>query len=283
MTYTSTLCENTEPALAPGLSPAGEASSFSGCLLRVNPTMESLQQLSEQVDETPILMLNFLRFRPRGDTSIYSLYGKEAAPEVKKVGSFIGYYGKVVDDLPVEFGFDTSWDGIVIPVYHRRNSYLTMQNSPKYQLAIPYRTAGTSRRLLYPLVDTLEGQLFKETANISDFDKQRTGINIQSGEIYIAELLRFNSDTEEQVLAELYCRINSLLTNVGAKAVLSVNTEQPVLSEDTWQHFVLICFPSKDALIKLYGSQAWKSIQHEKLLLLENSVSLATEGIVLPK
>jgi len=283
MTYTSTFCKNEELPLAPGLSPKGEASSFAGCLLRVNPTMESLQQLAEQVDETPILMLNFLRFRPRSDASIYSLYGKEAAPEVKKVGSFIGYYGKAVNDFPSEFGFNDSWDGIVIPVYHRRNAYLTMQDSPEYQLAIPFRTAGTSRRLLYPLVDTSEGKLFENTFNISDFDSNRAGIEIQAGEIYVAELLRFNSDNDKKLFSELCYKITSLLTSVGAEAVLSVNTEQPVLSEETWQHFVLTRFPSKNALNKLYESQAWKDIQQDKSLLLASNVSLATEGIILPK
>ncbi len=279
MGYSSTLFKKSNVALAPGLSPQGEATSFEGCLLRANPTQESLEQLSDQQDETPILMLNFLRFRPRGDSTIYSLYAEQAKPEVAKVRSFIGYYGQVLVDLPTELGFDEHWDGIVIPVYHRRDSYLSMQQSPQYQLALPYRSAGTSRRLLYPLIDNQN--LYKASHSIKEFDNSRKGIEVNPGEIYVAELLQFTDDGRCLYQMETE-EVSEFLSNVGASVELSVDTELPVLSEQQWDHFVLTRFPSKQAMIDLYNDDNWKSSQQQRQKGLKNSLYIATIAIALP-
>ena len=92
----------------PGIAPAGEPEDFDGCLARVNPGRASLQNLSLKADDSPVVMFNLLRFRPRGDAAIYTLYGRQAAPEIKKVGSFIAYYGTVITDFNQDLGFDTS-------------------------------------------------------------------------------------------------------------------------------------------------------------------------------
>jgi predicted DNA-binding transcriptional regulator AlpA len=136
-----------------GIAPTGEPTDFEVCLARVNPSKASLQQPAKQADDTPVIMLNLLRFRPRGDATIYSMYDRETAPEVEKVGSFIGHYGAVITDLDPALGFDARYDAVVMPVSHRRSSYLALQRSSIYQLIIPYRSAGTSRRTLYVLSD----------------------------------------------------------------------------------------------------------------------------------
>ena len=161
----------------PGISPGGKPSTFEEYLLRVNPTQASLQNLAEQPDNTAIVMLNLLRFRPRGNNTIYSLYGKEVAPIIKELGSFVGYYGKVVTNLNPALGFDDSWDGVVMPVYHRRNSYLDLQKNTVYQLAIPFRTAGTSRRVLYPLADG--EKIYQDTVEVGQLDAMRQPLEVK--------------------------------------------------------------------------------------------------------
>ena len=54
----------------PGIAPHGEPTDFEGCLARVNPSKASLRQLADQPDDSPVIMLNLLRFRPRGDGTI---------------------------------------------------------------------------------------------------------------------------------------------------------------------------------------------------------------------
>ena len=79
--------------------------------------------------------LEFRAINPKGrvpaiiDRAIYRLYGREAAPEVEKVGSFVGYFGAVISDLDPSLGFDASWNAVVMPVYHRRRACLDLQRS----------------------------------------------------------------------------------------------------------------------------------------------------------
>jgi hypothetical protein len=171
----------------PGIVKTGEPNSFEEIIAKINPDKEALENLSRQKDDDPMIMLNLLRFKPRGDASIYSLYGKEAEPQVKKTGSFIFYYGKVIMDLGL--GFDESWDGIVMPIYKRRHSFLELQANPLYQLAIPYRVAGTFARLLYVVGDS--DTLLGDTASINEYADRKQGIPVSEGEVVIAELLQF--------------------------------------------------------------------------------------------
>jgi uncharacterized protein (DUF1330 family) len=265
---------------APGISPTGEPTDFEGCLARVNPSVASLAQLAEQADDTPVIMLNLLRFRPRGDSTIYSLYGKEAAPEVKKVGSFIGYYGAVVTDLDPALSFDASWDAVVMPVYHRRASYLALQRSSIYQLAIPYRSAGTSRRTLYVLSDG--DTIFKDTHSIAEMDASRKPLPTTAGDIYVIDVVRFAGEQGREQFRHWANTVQPLLQDAGATPLLSLQPEVPVLSEEHWDHCILTHFPSLDAVTTLYSSTAWQLSLGARRDALENSVTVATTGIPLP-
>jgi hypothetical protein len=228
----------------PGISPAGEPVSFEGCLQRVNPSKAALENLAAQPDDTPIIMLNLLRFRPRGDSSIYKLYAREAAPEVKKVGSFVGFFGAMINDLDPELGFDNSWDGVVLPVYQRRKSFLDLQRSERYQLAIPYRSAGTSRRTLYVLSD--DKPLLPAITDIQTMFTSGSGFAIKEEEMLSIELLRFKNEQDQLEM------LTGLQMNATAEVLLSVRTEVPVLSESLWDHCLVRKFPSRSALQSFY-------------------------------
>lgn len=264
----------------PGIAPRGEPTTFEDCLARVNPTEASLEQLAGQADDTPVIMLNLLRFRPRGDSSIYSLYGKEAAPEVEKVGSFIGFYGAVIADLDPELGFDASWDAVVMPVYHRRASYLALQRSSAYQLAIPYRSAGTSRRTLYVLSDG--ERVHADATTITQLDESRKPLPTTEGGVYVIDVLRFAGAQGRAQFSAWANRVHGLLQKVGATPVLSMSAEVPVLSEERWEHCILTRFPSLDAVSTLYSSADWQSALGARREALENSVTVVTTGIPLP-
>ncbi len=264
----------------PGIAPSGEPNDFEGCLARVNPSKASLAQLAEQPDNTPVIMLNLLRFRPRGDASIYSLYGKEAAPEVEKVGSFVGYYGAVLTDLDPALGFDASYDAVVMPVYHRRGSYLALQRSSIYQLVIPYRSAGTSRRTLYVLSD---GEaIFSDTHSIAEMDASRNPLPTNAGDIYVIDVVRYVDERGREHFRTWADTVSPLLRDAGATPLLSLQPEVPVLSEAYWDHCILIHFPSLDAVRAVYTSGEWKAAQDIRGEALENSITVATTGMALP-
>ena len=264
----------------PGVAPSGEPTDFEGCLARVNPSKASLQQLSKQPDDTPVIMLNLLRFRPRGDATIYSMYGKEAAPEVMKVGSFIGYYGSVITDLDPALGFDASYDAVVMPVYHRRDSYLTLQQSSIYQLVIPYRSAGTSRRTLYVLSDG--EKYFKDTHSIAEMDANRTPLPTETGNVYVIDTVRLKGEQGQGRFRAWADTVSPLLRDAGASALLSLRAEIPVLSEEHWDHCLLTHFPSLEEVIALYSSPGWQQAQAARRKALENSITVATTGLALP-
>jgi uncharacterized protein (DUF1330 family) len=264
----------------PGIAPSGEPTDFEGCLARVNPSKASLAQLAKQPDNTPVIMLNLLRFRPRGDASIYSLYGKEAAPEVEKVGSFVGYYGAVLTDLDPALGFDASYDAVVMPVYHRRSSYLALQRSSIYQLVIPYRSAGTSRRTLYVLSD---GEaIFRDTHNIAEMDASRKSLPTNAGDIYVIDMVRYADERGREHFRTWAHTVGPLLRDAGATPLLSLQPEVPVLSEAYWDHCILTHFPSLDAVRAVYTSGEWKAAQDIRGEALENSITVATTGMALP-
>jgi uncharacterized protein (DUF1330 family) len=264
----------------PGIAPAGEPITFEDCLQRVNPSAAALENLALQPDATPFVMLNLLRFRPRGDASIYSLYGREAAPEVAKTGSFVGYFGSVLHDLDASFGFDTGWDGLVLPVYRRRASFLQLQQSSRYQLAIPYRSAGTQRRTLYVLSD---GDSFCDGAgSIALMDESRTGLPAEEDRITVLELLRFSSPPARDDYGSLQASVNKLLETVGAEVILSVETEIPVLSESIWDHCLITQFPNRDALAEFYISADWQEFSTRRTELLTDRLSVAAQSKGLP-
>ena len=264
----------------PGIAPAGEPTTFEACLQRVNPTSAALENLASLADETPVMMLNLLRFRPRGDATIYSMYGREAAPEVVKVGSFVGYFGMTLNDLDPGFGFDSSWDGLVLPVYHRRASYLQLQQSSPYQLAIPYRSTGTQRRMLYVLSD---GETFSTDARcIGAMDESREGLPHSVNSVTVLDLMRFKAANGREAYRQYLQSAHALLQSVGGQVVLSAEAEVPVLSEALWDHTVMIQFPSRGALVELYSSDAWKTLSAQRSEALEASLTIAAKPAPLP-
>lgn len=264
----------------PGIAPSGEPVDFEGCLARVNPTKSSLRQLAEQPDQTPIIMLNLLRFRPRGDSGIYALYAREAAPEVEKVDSFVGYFGAVITDLDPALGFDSSYDAMVMPVYHRRDSYLTLQRSSIYQLAIPYRSAGTSRRTLYVLRDA--DKPVAGTHSIAGMNASREPLPVAAGEIAIIDAVRCAGPQGRQDFQSWIDGSGPLLSAVGATRLLCLQAEVPVLSEEYWDQCSVMHFPSLEAVTCLYQSEAWLKLKATRDQALENSVTVATAGLPIP-
>jgi uncharacterized protein (DUF1330 family) len=264
----------------PGIVEAGDPNTFQEIVAKINPDEAALENLGMQKDDDPIIMLNLLRFKPRGDASIYSLYGKEAEPQVKKTGSYILYYGKVITDLDPALEFDDTWDGIVMPLYVRRNSFLELQANPLYQCAIPYRVAGTFARMLYVVGDS--DTLLNDTSSITDYFDRKESIPISNGEVYIAELLRFKKDNGRQLFKDYLQKQTPLINTAGATHILSRDAETPIVSEQVWEHLLLTRFPSLDAVLQVYQSAEWNDLKAYRADSLEDCVTVATKAIPLP-
>lgn len=124
------------------------------------PTTVQLQRFQEADQNSPINMVNLLKFRDQAE------YGSDAAENRERVSGREAYQryasvalskiyenGGSIDFLaPSEQCFvgcgQDEWDQVVIVRYPSRAAYLAGFNSDEYQAAIRHRIAGLEKRLL---------------------------------------------------------------------------------------------------------------------------------------
>lgn len=124
------------------------------------PTQEQLQGFLEGNADTPIYMVNLLKFKERAEyedgretkltgQEAYAIYAAEVQAHIAKVGGKGVFAGQVsrlmlgeVEDL---------WDMVAIVMYPSKTAMLQMINDPEYLASAVHRSAG------------LEGQLNIET------------------------------------------------------------------------------------------------------------------------
>jgi len=109
----------------------------------VNPSKASVAALAAVSDDSPIGMLNLLRYSEGDGAAAYRRYTDVAAVCVGRVGGSAIFMGPVVTS-------DEPWDTAIFVYYPRRAAFVEMQNDPAYIGAIPDRTDGLAARLLYP-------------------------------------------------------------------------------------------------------------------------------------
>jgi len=127
---------------------------------RLSPSEEQMKGFLEGDADTPIYMVNLLKFKEKAayedgrETSLtgaeaYAIYGAEVQAHLAKVGGKGIFSGQVsrlmlgeVEDL---------WDMVAIATYPSKKAMLTMITDPDYMESAKHRSAG------------LEGQLNIET------------------------------------------------------------------------------------------------------------------------
>lgn len=104
--------------------------------------------LSED-DDSPVVMLNLLRFEPDGGRGRYLEYLGMAKPVLARFGAEILFGG---DGLPVLTAGDArAWDAVVLVRYPRRSVFKTMVDDPEYQAAFKVGQAAIADIVLQPL------------------------------------------------------------------------------------------------------------------------------------
>lgn len=100
-------------------------------------------------DETPVVMLNLLRFKPVGGRDRYLQYIGMAKPILARFGARILFGGK---GLPVlTEGEAQSWDAVVLVQYPRRSAFNDMVADPEYQKAFQVGSSAITDIVLQPL------------------------------------------------------------------------------------------------------------------------------------
>jgi uncharacterized protein (DUF1330 family) len=130
----------------------------------IGPTTEQIQALVDSELETPVVMLNLLKFAERtdgagdGDGSdsgsgrdSYARYGDRVRSMLEKVGGRVLWQGRA--DSVVIGGEDDDWDAVILVEYPSRKAFFEMTSSPKYREVSKDRTAGLADSRLIAMTE----------------------------------------------------------------------------------------------------------------------------------
>ena len=265
--------------LPPGITPKGEATNFKEHVARINANDEFLEAYGKLEDKHPVIHMNFLQWRPRGNGERYGMYGEVAGKEIAALGGSTVHVGLGITDASKIYEFSDAWDEVAYALYPRKRSYIQLQRDQDYQLAIPDRVAGTYRRLIYAISD---GEpIYDATNTILDFHENKTLIKVEKGNVVLSEFLRFKKEGGLESYTKFAKNFEELLIEAGGYVALSVNAEFPIVSQEYWDHFISIVFPSRKAMEDLLTSDKFLEINIDRINGLDGSLSVPANAIIL--
>jgi len=272
--------KSTKGALAPGIITKAPVKTFTEHVAKINASPEFFAALAKQPDPGPTINLNLLRYRPRGDSSRYDLYGAAAGKSIVGVGGDIILHGEAITDVPKIFEMSDEWDGVAYAMYPRRAAYLQLQRDTSYQGAIPDRVAGTFERMLYVLSDG--DAIYDATGSITNFHKTNTRVAFSEGNVVVSEFLRFKKPNGRKEYEKFAAAFAPMLKKKGGEVVLSVRAEMPIVSEEYWDHFVAFRFPSMKAMKDLYQSGEFQQVNAHRIAGLEATLAVLSKPEKMP-
>jgi hypothetical protein len=80
------------------------------------PTPEQFAALTARPADTPVVMVNLLKFKTAGGLEAYQQYGREVAPHLQRVGATLRYAGEA-PELVIGDGDRPWWDAILLVEY----------------------------------------------------------------------------------------------------------------------------------------------------------------------
>jgi len=112
------------------------------------PTPEQIQALLAGSDDTPVVMVNLLRFKSRADApdeglsgvDAYQLYGEPMRRLVEERGGRLLFMGRV--DSFVIGASDTPFDVVALMEYPSRRAFVEIVNDPRVREIGAHRAAG---------------------------------------------------------------------------------------------------------------------------------------------
>ncbi len=265
--------------LPPGISPKGAATNFIEHVARINATDEFLDAYGKLEDDHPVIHMNYLQWRPRGNGERYGMYGDVAGREIAALGGSIVHAGLGITDASRIYEFSEAWDEVAFALYPRKRAYLQLQRDRDYQLAVPDRVAGTYRRMLYAISD---GEpIYNSTETILGYLENGTVTRVEKGNVVLSEFLRFKGNGGRETYTRFAKNFEELLKGAGGHIALSVEAEFPIVSEEYWDHFVAIVFPSRQAMEDLLTSNEFLEINVDRINGLDGSLAVAATAVVL--
>ena len=124
----------------------------------IGPTNEQIKALVESQLDTPVVMLNLLKFAERSGGNgagsgrdSYRRYGDRVRSMLEKVGGRVLWQGRA--DSVVIGGEADDWDAVILVEYPSRKAFIEMTSSPKYEEVSKDRTAGLADSRLIAMTE----------------------------------------------------------------------------------------------------------------------------------
>jgi uncharacterized protein (DUF1330 family) len=129
----------------------------------IGPTREQIKALLDSDLETPVVMLNLLKFAERADRDgsdgsgassgreSYARYGDRVRSMLEQTGARVLFQGRA--DSVVIGGDADDWDAVILVEYPSRAAFIEMTSSPKYQEVSKDRTAGLADSRLIAMTE----------------------------------------------------------------------------------------------------------------------------------
>jgi len=115
----------------------------------VDPGHDQFEAFKRLPRDTPVMMLNLLRFRAEAlyddgrvatGAEAYAAYGRESAPVFRRVGGKIVWRG--IPELMLIGPAGKEWDLAFVARYPSAGAFLEMVTDPDYRNAVKHRQAG---------------------------------------------------------------------------------------------------------------------------------------------
>jgi uncharacterized protein (DUF1330 family) len=125
----------------------------------IGPTKEQIKALVDSELDTPVVMLNLLKFAERSvggngagsGRDSYARYGDRVRSMLEDVGGRVLWQGRA--DSVVIGGEVDDWDAVILVEYPSRKAFLEMTSSPKYGDVAKDRTAGLADSRLIAMTE----------------------------------------------------------------------------------------------------------------------------------
>ncbi len=133
----------------------------------LDPTRAQFEAFKDLPRNTPIMMLNLIRFKKQASyedgreisgRAAYEIYGEQSAPIFGKLGGEIIWRG---EPQSVLIGpQDEHWDMAFIARYPNASAFLAMVTDPDYKLLVKHRQAAVADSRLIRMGDLASGSGF---------------------------------------------------------------------------------------------------------------------------
>lgn len=113
----------------------------------IEENKDQIDAFDESSNDSPVVMLNLLKFKSEGGIDSYAQYTQKVVPYMAEVGAQMIYLGKAKELLHGSKEWD-AWDAVMLVRYPSRKALTKMSGNPGYQEVHKFRAAGLERAVL---------------------------------------------------------------------------------------------------------------------------------------